>query len=496
MRRMTSKLTVAFVVLLLLAAAAVTASSQTGQQKVTPIDRKPDAAREKALEGVKKPDANTDAPQYQELRCRGGGGLQFVVVEGRTDSSGEQTMYMTVYFKPAAQPAGLLGRNLQPGQCAFADRALRTDEPYGLIQEIVSFGQLKETLHGSTVDRSPTAAERFPDAKNVPQYLGDARHYWSFFVHQNAPLPSGRFEASYGRYWKPGLEAVRPIDTKGTKDNPYVLSPAKKEDVVSPIDSKRNLGALLGPSPGVPRVPNVVGLLFTDAESALIQAGFKPKRTFEDEPDPSIFYGHVRATVPAAGMLATDAVVEMKIPRAASRVGIGALGLSDLERRTGFDLDEGRYEEIFRGADIVLRKYENEPRVDENGHTYYAGGGLYIEPSDGAVLAALDDVRDIDSYGLGSALFYAQCAYRLKQPRTARVEIAHPNDGVATICVLTSKHQIAVVQFRLSDNPYNGVTDYKFHHAIFPPQPALVRPVDPKRTNRDNPYVLTPKKPE
>jgi hypothetical protein len=142
MKRITSILTGASVVLLLFAAVATT-NSQT-RQKVTPIDRKP--AAEKEIEGVKKTGATNDAPQYQELRCRGGG-LRFVVVEGLTTSSGDQTMYMTVDLQHAAQAAGALGRNLQPGQCAFADRALRTDEPDQIFQEIVSFGQLKEKLH-------------------------------------------------------------------------------------------------------------------------------------------------------------------------------------------------------------------------------------------------------------------------------------------------------------------------------------------------------------
>lgn len=186
----------------------VTIANAQTSPKVTPIDKK-DRRVEKAIEGIKNADAD---PLANELRCRGGAGLQFVMVKGRTDSSGEQIMYMTVDFQHAAQPAGLLGRNLQPGQCAFAERALRTDEPDQIIQEIVSFGQLREKLHGSTVDTSPTAAERYPDAKNVPQYLSDAKHYWSFFLRQNAPLPSGRFEASYSRYWKPSADAVRPID--------------------------------------------------------------------------------------------------------------------------------------------------------------------------------------------------------------------------------------------------------------------------------------------
>jgi hypothetical protein len=222
MRRMKSKLTGAMVGLLLIAAAGVTAIAQTNP-KVTPIGKRPSA--EKEIEGVKKTDATDEAPQYQELHCRGGG-LRFVVVPGRTTSSGEQTMYMTVDFKHAAQPAGLVGRSLQPGQCAFVDRALHNDEPEQIIQEIVSFAQLKEKLHGSTVDTSPTAAERFPDSKNVPQYLSDARHYWSFFVHQNAPLPAGRFESSYSRYWKPGVDPVRPVDsTRLSRESSNVLTP-------------------------------------------------------------------------------------------------------------------------------------------------------------------------------------------------------------------------------------------------------------------------------
>ena len=191
MERMTSKLTSAFVVLLFLAAAVTTATSQTSR-KVTPVDKKPGAERIKAITDTKNAGAE---PTANELRCRGGAGLRFNVVEGRTNSSGEQTMYMTVYFKPAAQSASS-GLNLQPGQCAYSERAVRADEPYEIILEIVYFGQTRQQLHGTPVDTSPTAAERYPDAQNAPQYLGDAKHYWSFFVHQNAPLPSGRFEAS------------------------------------------------------------------------------------------------------------------------------------------------------------------------------------------------------------------------------------------------------------------------------------------------------------
>jgi hypothetical protein len=47
----------------------------------------------------------------------------------------------------------------------------------------VSFGQQAEARHGSPVDRSPTAAERYPDAQNVPQYLSSSDHYWTFWVY-------------------------------------------------------------------------------------------------------------------------------------------------------------------------------------------------------------------------------------------------------------------------------------------------------------------------
>ena len=231
MERMTSKLTNTFVALLLFAAATTMANSQTSR-KVTPVDKKTGAERIKAITDTKNAGAE---PTANELRCRGGAGLRFNVVEGRTNSSGEQTMYMTVYFKPAAQPAQTSGLNLQSGQCAFPQRAVRADEPNEIILEIVYFGQTQQQLHTvRPVDTSPAAAERYPDAQNVPQYLGDAKHYWSFFVHQNAPLPSGRFEASsVGRYWKPSLsneDIVRPVDSKRTnKDNPYVLAPKKPE---------------------------------------------------------------------------------------------------------------------------------------------------------------------------------------------------------------------------------------------------------------------------
>lgn len=269
-------------------------------------------------------------------------------------------------------------------------------------------------------------------------------------------------------------------------------------------------GASATKTDALPRVPNVVGLLFTDAASALSQAGFEPTWTFEDEPDPSVTYGHVRATVPAAGTLAAGGKVELQIPRVARLVGIGALSVRDALRRDGFDLDEGRYEQIYRGADIMMIHHENQPAgVLPSGRTYYAGEGLYIEPSDGAVLALVSDTRDISRYGLGSFLYYSRCKDALRtapgKPGTGilidGITVYDASAHDLTICVLTSKQQIAVAEFRVSDNPYRGLSNIKFHFAVFPSQLGIlnseqVRPIDSKRTNRDNSHVLAPKKRE
>ncbi len=168
------------------------------------------------------------AQQFQELRCRGGAGLRFLVVdEGRKNSTGEQVMNMRIDFLPAAQPADPSGRNLQPGQCAFPERVVRGNEPNQIVQELVDFAQLKKQLHGDAVDTSPTAAEKYPDAQNMPKYLSDAKHYWRFFVRQTGPLPSGQFEASNGQAWKPGKEnqVVIPTNSNRNKDRDRVVKP-------------------------------------------------------------------------------------------------------------------------------------------------------------------------------------------------------------------------------------------------------------------------------
>src|SRR4029079_11562691 len=123
--------------------------------------------------------------QSYELRCRGGG-LKFNSTPGSTSSSGDQMMNMTVDFTAGTQAAGGRAENLKPGQCSWVDRGLRNGEPTQIRLEIVYFAQQQQARHGSPVDRSPTAAESYPDAQNVPQYLTNSDHYWSFWVYNTA----------------------------------------------------------------------------------------------------------------------------------------------------------------------------------------------------------------------------------------------------------------------------------------------------------------------
>src|ERR1044072_7744955 len=126
-----------------------------------------------------KDEASLDPSMYMqqsyELRCRGGS-LKFNSTPGNTSSSGAQMMNMTIDF------------GFRPG------------EPPQIRLEIVSFAQEAQARHGSPVDRTPTAAERYPDAQNVPQYLSSSDHYWSFWVYNTG---NGYLQSTTHRYFKP-----------------------------------------------------------------------------------------------------------------------------------------------------------------------------------------------------------------------------------------------------------------------------------------------------
>ena len=161
--------------------------------------------------------------QSYELRCRGGG-LRFNSTPGSTSSSGDQMMNMTVDFTAGTQASGGRGENLKPGQCAWVDRGLRNGEPTQIRLEIVYFAQQQQARHGSPVDRSPTAAENYPDAQNVPQYLNSADHYWSFWVYNSG---NGYLQSTRQKYFKPlrtppgGVRAPLPARPPGNVNESF-----------------------------------------------------------------------------------------------------------------------------------------------------------------------------------------------------------------------------------------------------------------------------------
>ena len=153
-------------------------------------------------------------PQLLELRCRGGG-LQITVTQGQYKEN-DLYMNMTVRFQHANDAAGINGGNLGLGQCALPDRALTPAEPTEMRAEVINFGQRNRQMHDDPVYKGDAAAERYPDAQNIPPYLANAEHYWSFFGFNTF---DGYFRITNLKYWKP-------IHVSGKADRTQVERPA------------------------------------------------------------------------------------------------------------------------------------------------------------------------------------------------------------------------------------------------------------------------------
>ncbi len=159
-----------------------------------------------------------------EIRCRGGRDkFIFTVENARVSSTGETINIYLLTFEPSPQAAGPRGEGLKPGQCSWADRPM--NERFLIKFETPANGQLSQTRHGSVVDSSPMAAERFPDGQTIPAYLNDPAHYWSFFGAQ----PVNNFFLATGhKYWKPSLRNESD-DFKRRKVRNHALIPGKPE---------------------------------------------------------------------------------------------------------------------------------------------------------------------------------------------------------------------------------------------------------------------------
>jgi hypothetical protein len=161
-------------------------------------------------------------PQLLELRCRGGG-LQLNVTRGEMHEN-DLYMNMTVHFQRAKEAAGFNGHSLAPGQCALPDRAVSPAEPTEMRAEVINFGQRNRQMHGDPVYRGDAAAEKYPDALNIPPYLAEANHYWSFFGFNTF---DGYFRITNLHYWKPSSMPIGPerLEYPGSGRNPKIESP-------------------------------------------------------------------------------------------------------------------------------------------------------------------------------------------------------------------------------------------------------------------------------
>lgn len=258
----------------------------------------------------------------------------------------------------------------------------------------------------------------------------------------------------------------------------YAQSPVKRPTESGKPSEPRVLTA---PGDSVARklvsVPNVVGILLEDAFKAVQEAGLRPRITYLDQPNPLARRGLISAIVPDAGSLVIRGTeVELRIPRATNAIGKGKLGITDVERRMGFDVDTARYEEMCSGADFVLLKV-----------TATDGSiALAISATGGARLWSynqIGDVLDLERH-LGSYLNYITCEDAVRNKRNkggSTFQIAY---GITHVpfgfCVLTSKKQIGVVEFKEADYIASKDDNYVFEWALFeneaPLRPTELRP--------------------
>lgn len=119
----------------------------------------------------------------RDLLCRGGSaGLRF----GGGGAVGNNLAKVVLGYRVSATVPGPAGYGLSPGSCAWTDRTAMPTEPGTIAFITARNAQIKQAQSGS-IDRSPTAAERYPDVFTIPEYLKDPAHYWSFTVMSRDP---------------------------------------------------------------------------------------------------------------------------------------------------------------------------------------------------------------------------------------------------------------------------------------------------------------------
>lgn len=164
-------------------------------------------------EGKSSTSVAAERQRTAELRCRGGSGLAF----SRGAATGDNQITMALAYRASQYPPGEYGTGLNPGTCAWVDRAGMVREPGRIEFTTAGNAQLKQIQSGSTVDRSPTAAERWADAQTIAAYMTDWGHFWTFTVRVSAPK-TARTHAAW-------IAPTRPIVIPTPGNGPRDLTP-------------------------------------------------------------------------------------------------------------------------------------------------------------------------------------------------------------------------------------------------------------------------------
>jgi hypothetical protein len=120
----------------------------------------------------------------RDLVCRGGtAGLLY----GGGATVGSNLAKVQLTYRVSPNVPGAAGTGLATGSCAWTDRTAMPPEPGKIWFITASNAQLKQMQSGAVIDRSATAAERYPDVRSIPEYLEDPAHYWTFIVMSRDP---------------------------------------------------------------------------------------------------------------------------------------------------------------------------------------------------------------------------------------------------------------------------------------------------------------------
>lgn len=154
----------------------------------------------------------------RDLLCRGGStGLLYA---GGTNA-GDNLVKVLLTYQVSPTVPGSIGAGLSAGTCAWTDRTAMPREPGSIAFITARNAQLKQMQSGVPVDRTATAAERYPDMVSIPEYLKDPAHYWSFTVASRDPD-----SALTNGVWKRDLSTVATGTLRSPGTSPTVSLPS------------------------------------------------------------------------------------------------------------------------------------------------------------------------------------------------------------------------------------------------------------------------------